>query len=570
METERLSFPEILLRETSLTDEQLNEALEIQKEKSGKLKEILFKLNYLKEEDFLKALSKWLGILYLSELSPLEIDRELISKIPINFAKKYEVIPLNRDGDEVRVATSDPMNTFLLDDLRLLLKCRVQAAAAPSRQILATINQVYDRARDSAEQMMDDLNGGNLDSVAEGLEEPEDLLDVTDEAPIIKLVNSLLFRAVKERASDIHIEPFEKDLSVRIRIDGVLHEVIRPPKRIQSSITSRVKIMGGLNIAEKRLPQDGRIRLKIAGKDIDIRLSTVPTSFGERVVMRLLDRSSILLGLDEIGLLGEKLMKIERLIRRSNGILLVTGPTGSGKTTTLYAALSRINSPDKNIITIEDPVEYQLKGIGQIHVNPKIDLTFANGLRSILRQDPDVIMVGEIRDTETAGIAIHASLTGHLVLSTLHTNDAPGAVTRLIDMGIEPFLVSSSVVAIIAQRLVRLICPDCREEVRPTEAELSELSLKKKELDGKAIFRGKGCSNCMGTGYKGRTGIYELLLVDDKIRTLILNNADSNTIKREGVKRGMYTLRMDGSQKVVDGITTIEEVLRVTQEEIGD
>lgn len=570
MEQGKSSLPEILLRETPLTEAELTEALDIQREKSGKLKEILLKLNYLKEEDFLKALSKWLGIPYLAELFPSEINPELINKVPINFAKKYEVLPLSKDGEEVTVATSDPLNTFPLDDLSLLLKCRVQPAVATSQLILTTINQVYDRARDSAEQMMDDLNEHSLDTVAGALEEPEDLLDVTDEAPIIKLVNSLLFRAVKERASDIHIEPFEKDLSVRFRVDGVLHEVIRPPKRIQSSITSRVKIMGGLNIAEKRLPQDGRIRLKIAGKDIDIRLSTVPTSFGERVVMRLLDRSSILLGLNEIGLLGDKLDRMERLIHRNNGIILVTGPTGSGKTTTLYAALSRINSPDKNIITIEDPVEYQLKGIGQIHVNPKIDLTFANGLRSILRQDPDVIMVGEIRDTETAGIAIHASLTGHLVLSTLHTNDAPGAITRLIDMRIEPFLVSSSVIAIIAQRLIRRVCPNCREEITPTKAELSELSLKREELKGKAVFRGKGCSHCMGTGYRGRTGIYELLLVDDSIRSLILNNSDSNTIKREAIKRGMHTLRIDGSRKVLDGVTTIEEVLRVTQEEIGD
>ncbi len=570
MEQAIQSLPEILLRETPLTEEQLSEALEIQKEKSGKLKEILLRLNYLKEEDFLKALSKWLGIPYLTELSSLEIAPELINKVPINFAKKYEVLPLSENGEGVTVATSDPLNTFPLDDLSLLLKCRVQPAAATSQLILTTINRVYDRARDSAEQMMDDLSEESLDGMTGGLEEPEDLLDVTGEAPIIKLVNSLLFRAVKERASDIHIEPFEKDLSVRFRVDGVLHEVIRPPKRIQSSITSRVKIMGGLNIAEKRLPQDGRIRLKIAGKDIDIRLSTVPTSFGERVVMRLLDRSSILLGLDDIGFLGDKLERMERLIRRSNGIILVTGPTGSGKTTTLYAALSRINSPDKNIITIEDPVEYQLKGIGQIHVNPKIDLTFANGLRSILRQDPDVIMVGEIRDTETAGIAIHASLTGHLVLSTLHTNDAPGAITRLIDMGIEPFLVSSSVIAIVAQRLIRLICPDCREEVTPTEAELNELGLKKAELKGKAIYRGKGCANCIGTGYMGRTGIYELLLVDDSIRSMILSNVDSNTIKRKAINRGMDTLRIDGSRKVIEGLTTIEEVLRVTQEEIGD
>ncbi|HEY8370360.1 MAG TPA: type II secretion system ATPase GspE, partial [Thermodesulfobacteriota bacterium] len=380
--------------------------------------------------------------------------------------------------------------------------------------------------------------------------------------------NSLLFQAVKARASDIHVEPYERELVVRFRIDGVLYNVLNPPKRFQSSILSRIKVMGGLNIAEKRLPQDGRIRIKIAGKDVDIRLSVVPTAFGERAVMRLLDKGSHILDLADIGLAEDHLDKLARLIKRPNGIILVTGPTGSGKTTTLYAALSRINSPDKNIITVEDPIEYQIRGIGQIQVNPKIDLTFANGLRSILRQDPDVIMVGEIRDTETAEIAIQASLTGHLVFSTLHTNDAPGAVTRLIDMGIEPFLVSSSVIAIMAQRLVRHVCTACREFYMPTEAELVDLGLDPSRVPAQGFARGRGCEACMRTGYRGRSGIYELMLVDSGVRDLVMKNADAATIRNYAISKGMRTLREDGIRKLLAGQTTVEEVLRVTQEDV--
>ena len=391
---------------------------------------------------------------------------------------------------------------------------------------------------------------------------------MVDEAPIIKLINSLLFRSVKERASDLHFEPFERDIIVRFRIDGVLHNILTLPKKFHPSITSRIKIMASLNIAEKRLPQDGRISLKIAGKDIDVRVSLIPTSFGERVVLRLLDKSGYLLRLTDIGLSKEMQGVFNRLIRLTHGIILVTGPTGSGKTTTLYAALTEINSPDKNIITIEDPVEYQVKGIGQMQINPKIELTFARGLRSILRQDPDVIMVGEIRDLETAEIAIQASLTGHLVFSTLHTNDSAGAITRLIDMGIEPFLVSSSVVAIMAQRLVRTLCTSCKKEYTPAGSEIEELGIEQSRLYGHTIYLAVGCDKCMQTGYRGRTGIYELLLINDDVRSLILQNVNSQLIKNKTIEIGMTTLRADGAKKVLEGITSIEEVARVTQEDV--
>jgi general secretion pathway protein E len=406
----------------------------------------------------------------------------------------------------------------------------------------------------------------DLSFLAAELEEPTDLLEATDDAPIIRLVNSLLSQAIRERASDIHVEPFEKEVVARFRIDGILYNILTIQKRFQASIASRVKIMSGLNIAEKRLPQDGGMRIKIGGKDVDIRVSIVPTSFGERIVLRLLYRESALLPLDQIGFAGETLRRFEEFITKPHGIILVTGPTGSGKTTTLYGALSKINAPDKNIITIEDPVEYQLKGIGQIQVNPKIQLTFAAGLRSVLRQDPDVILVGEIRDGETAEIAIQAALTGHLVFSTLHTNDSAGAVTRLLDMKIEPFLISSSVMAILAQRLVRVLCTQCREPYALTQAELQELEIVP-GAESRAAYRAKGCPACFQTGYLGRTAIYELLDIDDEMRQLIMKNADASTIKALAVRKGMKTLRQDGADKVLAGITSVDEVVRVTQKE---
>jgi general secretion pathway protein E len=433
------------------------------------------------------------------------------------------------------------------------------------REIIGALNRLYERAAHSAESVIGDLDLGQL---AHELEGPQDILDHDNEAPIIQLVNLILSQAVRDRASDIHIEPFERVLKVRYRIDGVLHEVLSPPKALQPRISSRVKVMADLNIAETRLPQDGRIAIRVRNREIDIRVSVIPTAFGERIVLRLLDKSGALLELEDIGMTADLMPTYTRLIHRSHGIILVTGPTGSGKSTTLYGTLQRINSPELNIITVEDPIEYQLNGVGQIQVNPKIDLTFANGLRSILRQDPDVIMVGEIRDRETAEIAIQASLTGHLVFSTLHTNDAASAVTRLLDMGIEPFLISSSVLAFIAQRLVRLVCKECREAEAPSEQVLRDLgqSAEVWVRGGGQFSRGRGCDACRGSGYRGRTGIYELLVVDDIIRDLVMQRANANMIKSAAMKAGMRTLLQQGSHKVLEGLTTAEEVLRVTQE----
>jgi general secretion pathway protein E len=488
----------------------------------------------------------------------------------MQYARRNAVLPLRRQADEVVVAIADPRALGTLDDLRVLYDCPVRVVVVPAEALTDALNRAYDLASGSAAELMGDLEEERLDLIATELEEPRDLLEAGDEAPIIRLVNSLLFQAVKDRASDIHIEPFERSLTVRFRIDGILYDVISPPKRFQPIIISRVKIMAGLNIAEKRLPQDGRIRTKVAGKDIDVRVSVIPTAFGERVVLRLLDRSSTLLGLEELGLTGRNLTLVERLVRQSHGIVLVTGPTGSGKTTTLYAALSTINSSERNIITIEDPIEYQLHGVGQMQVNPKIDLTFANGLRSILRQDPDVIMVGEIRDGETAEIAIQAALTGHLVFSTLHTNDSASAVTRLVEMGTEPFLVSSSVIAVMAQRLVRRVCEGCRRVVRPEAEALAEVGLTPDMLAGRTIYGGgAGCDACKQTGYRGRTGIHELLAVDDDVRALIMKNSDAVAIRRAATAAGMLTLREDGAAKVLAGDTTIEEVLRVTQDDLA-
>lgn len=514
----------------------------------------------------LKEISAGLGIPMHETLAPDAVEPSLVARIPIAVAKKYKFVPLRMEGDTLVVATAHPDDMQTLDELRFLLKKRVRLVAAPEREILRAINLLYDQQTDTPEQVVQTMAGDEEDKVLHELEEVEDLLDDASEAPMIKLVNLFLSQAIRSRASDIHIEPYQTELKVRYRIDGVLYNMHTLPRRFHSAITSRVKIMSKLDIAEKRLPQDGRIMIKIADKDVDIRVSVIPTTFGERIVLRLLDKRSIFYSMEEIGLSSDKLEVMNRLIRGANGIILVTGPTGSGKTTTLYAALEKINSPDKNIITIEDPVEYQLPGIGQIQINPKINLTFANGLRSIVRQDPDVILVGEIRDLETAEIAIHAALTGHLVFSTLHTNDAPGAITRLLDMGIEPFLAASSVVAIVAQRLVRVICPYCKQPYEPEEALLKEVGLTSSGLTAKTFYRGKGCSECLNTGYRGRTGIYEILPVGDSIRSLISKTSDSATIKAEGIKRGMTTLRDDGTKKVLEGTTTIEEVLRVTQQ----
>jgi general secretion pathway protein E len=553
-----------ILVESGLSPDRLKKALELQKKRGGRIGTILSRLSLVTEAEVLTALGVQLGLPFIADLG--DIDRELALRVPITYAKKAVVLPIRQENGTIIAATAEPLLLSTIDDLRVLLGAEIALCLAPAEMILDTINRLHSEDMNKAEDTAQEMEEDELSFLAAELDEPTDLLDVTDDAPIIRLVNSLLSQAIRERASDIHIEAFEKDVVARFRIDGILYNILTIQKRFQASIASRIKIMADLNIAEKRLPQDGGMRIKIGGKDVDIRVSIVPTAFGERIVLRLLYRESALLPLEQIGFSGDNLDRFNELITRPHGIVLVTGPTGSGKTTTLYGALSKINAPDKNIITIEDPIEYQLKGIGQIQVNPKIHLTFAAGLRSVLRQDPDVILVGEIRDSETAEIAIQAALTGHLVFSTLHTNDSAGAVTRLIDMKIEPFLISSSVMAILAQRLVRVLCTHCREPYELTAAERTELEIRTGG-EGATVYRAKGCEACFHTGYLGRSAIYELLLLDDDIRQLIMKSSDSSTIKALAVEKGMQTLRQDGATKVLKGITSVEEVVRVTQRE---
>jgi general secretion pathway protein E len=484
--------------------------------------------------------------------------------IPIHYFKRMGLVPLFGEEGILTVAINDPANFQAADDLARRSGFKgTRMVLSSLAEIHSAINVLFDQTSDEAEKMVQDLESYQSDDqVFTELEDLQDLMDVTNEAPIIRLVNVVLTQALRRQASDIHIEPYEKEIKVRFRIDGILYEIFSLPKRFQAHIVSRLKVMANLDIAEKRLPQDGRIKIKVANKTVDIRISVIPMAFGERIVLRLLDKSISILGLADMGMAEKRLDIFEKLINKNTGILLVTGPTGSGKTTTLYAAINRINSMEKNIITIEDPVEYELKGVGQIQVNPKTELTFARGLRSVLRHDPDIIMVGEIRDLETVEIAIQASLTGHLVFSTLHTNDATGALTRLVDMGVEPFLIASSLLAVLAQRLVRRICPDCKEPFHPEESTLEELGLPKDQV----FYHGRGCDACMQSGYRGRTGIFELLVMDNDTRQLLTSGADSVKMKDMAVRNGMATLFEDGLLKVKTGMTTLNEVLRVTQE----
>ena len=521
----------------------------------------------MSDHDILQALSKLWDIPLMSRIEEIEVDPAIVDLLPMSFLRKYLMVPVKLHEGTLLVAVNDPADQDPMFDIARLLKIRdVKRVLAPKQEILSAINRVMEMKNESAKDIMEDMEEES-DEILKDLESIQDITLMETEAPIIRMVNRLMVQAYRDRASDIHVEPYQTDVKVRYRIDGILHDVLTLPKRIHSPVVSRIKIMASLNIAEKRLPQDGRIGIKLGEHSVDLRISVVPTVNGERVVMRILDKSSVLLGLEELGFYPDDLQRIERLIRQEHGIILVTGPTGSGKTTSLYSMLSRINSPDKNILTIEDPIEYQLKGIGQIPVNTKVGLTFASGLRSIVRQDPDVILVGEIRDLETAEIAIQAALTGHLVFSTLHTNDSASAVTRLIDMGIEPFLVTSSVNAIFAQRLVREICPTCKQGDFPEDESLQETGLTKEMLQKEGcLYRGAGCPECLGTGYRGRTGIYEILLMNDAIKHTILKSSDSTIIKNQAISEGLHTLRQDGARKVEDGHTTIEEVLRVTQQ----
>jgi general secretion pathway protein E len=525
----------------------------------------LIRKKAIDEIQLLKILAQHFGLSLRPELPMESINIDFTQNVSIQYLKKHKIVPLITSGDAA-IAINDPTNFQPVDDLRQLLKIPDLPVVLSSQDaIMAAINMAYDMSRASAKDYFEEMNDASTDDLISKIDETADLLDETSDAPIIKLVNLLVAGAIKDRASDIHVEPYSGNLKIRYRIDGILYDILNLPRRIQSPLVSRIKIMAKLNIAEKRLPQDGRIEIKIADRLVDIRVSVIPTAFGERVVLRLLDKTANVLMLSDLGMHDQRIKMLNRLIKSPYGIILVTGPTGSGKTTTLYAALSTINRPEINIITIEDPIEYQMDGVGQIQVNPKIDLTFAAGLRSIVRQDPDVILIGEIRDRETAEIAIQSSLTGHLVFSTLHTNDAASAVTRLIDMGIEPFLVTSSIIAIIAQRLVRMLCPHCKEVYVPDEETLDNLGLNRSVLQNNIFYRKKGCNLCMQTGFRGRTAIFEIMIVDDEIKRLILKTSDANQINELALKRGMITLQKDGIDKVLNGITTTEEVLRVTR-----
>jgi general secretion pathway protein E len=566
---------QILVARGLTTGEHVESALRTQGERGGLLGEILVAQGSVSKLQVLEALGAQLGLEVVQKLDHDAIDVALVGPLSIGYARDAELLPLKRDNGVLTVALANPMQLGALDDLRVLFGgVRIEPILVSPEVLAAAINYSFDR-RARADQVVDDMEKGDsgVADIAMELEDAaKDILDEDDEAPIIRLVNSVLNQAAKEKVSDVHIEPMEKYVMVRFRKDGVLKEVVRTSKKFQPSITSRVKIMGNLNIAEKRLPQDGRIRIKVAGRDIDLRLSTIPTAHGERIVMRLLDKGSTTLDLKTLGMRESIRMAIDGICHRPNGILLCTGPTGSGKTTTLYSALMTINNPDINILTIEDPVEYQLEGIGQMQVNPKIDFTFARGLRATLRQDPDVVLVGEIRDLETAEIAVQAALTGHLVLSTVHTNDAASTYTRMIDMGVEPFLLSSSIAGILAQRLIRVLCKDCRQPHIPTDLELEQLGLDRNDPRVKAgtFFRAKGCPQCSMSGYAGRSGLHELLIPSEEIKRLVVSRADAGAIKRAAVAQGMATLLMDGAEKCLTGFTTIEEVMRIANADQAD
>ncbi|MGZ3775129.1 MAG: type II secretion system ATPase GspE [Pseudobdellovibrionaceae bacterium] len=555
----------ILSKATSLTPDQIRSVLNNPSMvRSITVGEALAEKDFSTADDVVHDLCKELGLDFIRDIPVSDISADLIRDIPINYAKQHNILPYKEEQDTLIALTSNPVNLKVLDDLKVLFGKRVRPLITTSGRIQDAINKVYEKST---------ANLSGLDEIDEedyDLDDPiVDLLEAgEDDAPVIKMVNSLLFRAVKEKASDIHIEPYEKDMVVRFRTDGILFDVFKPPKKLQNAITSRIKVMANLNIAEKRLPQDGRIPLKVGGKDIDIRLSSVPTAHGERLVMRIQDRSNIVLELSQLGFSTENLERLDDLLARSYGIFLVTGPTGSGKSTTLYGALSKINKPDVNILTVEDPVEQRIHGIGQVQVNSKIGLTFAAGLRSFLRQDPDVIMVGEIRDLETAELAIQASLTGHLVLSTLHTNDSAGAFPRLIDFGVEPFLIATSIQGVVAQRLVRVLCPHCKAPYEPSDFELQLIGVSRQDAKNGHVCRAMGCNHCNQKGYSGRTTISELLMVTDDIRSLIMQRKDGNTIKRQAITAGMKTFRDHGIQKVLTGITTIEELTSNTQLDI--
>jgi general secretion pathway protein E len=571
MSNEDMRLGAILVRLGYVHAETLAETLELQQVRHKRIGELLLELGHLEEDQLLEGLSEQFHIPFDMHVAD-NVDPSLTTKVPVGFIKQYEMVPFREVEGTFQVAIRNPVNLLPLDDLRMLLEGPVMPVLCREADIQGVLDSYFDHQAESASEMIETITNANDDpvySLDDDLNE-RDLLDLANEAPIIKLINLMISGAIKERASDIHVEPFEREVIVRYRIDGVLYKKFNVPKSQSPAVVSRIKIMANLNIAEQRLPQDGRIKILLSGKEIDIRVSIIPIQNGERVVMRILEKGNFLMGLEELGMAQRDYQSMDKVIRNSHGIVLVTGPTGSGKSTTLYASLQRVLSPDINVITVEDPVEYQMAGVSQIEVKPKIGLTFASALRSILRQDPDVILVGEIRDEETAEMAVHASLTGHLVFSTLHTNDSAGAITRLINMGIEPFLVTSSTIAIIAQRLVRRLCPDCRQVYIPDVEALNELGAYAQDYAGKEAFKSVGCKSCSDRGYRGRSGIFEVMVMTPLIQDLTLRGGDSNAIKREARKHGMFSLRDDGTVKVFTGATSIDEVLRVTRDEFMD
>jgi type IV pilus assembly protein PilB len=556
---------EMLLRAGVIDEEKLEKAFEYQRSQGGKVYSALIKLNYLDEDDLVEYLARQLGYPTVS-LDEIDVDPDAVKLIPGPTAQKYMAIPYNQVGHSLHVAMADPTDLNAIDDIKFMTDLSVEVSITTESQIKKALDAFYDTGI-AVDNVLEEFEDDDLEAVGADISDLDtaDAAKMAEEAPVVKLVNYILRDAIQKKASDIHIEPYEKVLRVRLRIDGALYEVMKPPLKLKNPVVSRVKIMSRLDIAERRLPQDGRIKLKLGkGRDMDFRVSVLPTLFGEKVVMRLLDKSNLQLDMTKLGFEEKALKHFKEAIHKPFGMVLVTGPTGSGKTTTLYSALSELNSPDVNISTAEDPVEFNLHGINQVQMHEEIGLTFASSLRSFLRQDPDIIMVGEIRDFETAEIAVKAALTGHMVLSTLHTNDAPQTINRLLNMGVEPFLVASSVNCIIAQRLARRICSNCKTEIDPPAEALRDLGVKMEEIGTFPVYEGRGCSTCSSTGFKGRIALYEVMPTTDELKELILAGASAMELKREAIRLGMDTLRMAGVNKLKEGITTINEVARST------
>lgn len=559
-----------LIADGLLTQEQFHEVLELQKKQGGRVLKLLLDKQFVTEQDMMVSMGRCLGVAPIT-LAKMHVPQDVVDLIPKDLAQTYKMVAVARLGKRLFVAMADPLNVLAIDDLRRVrANLQIIPLISTERAVVDFLNNAQTQASGGIDEILKDVDVSDVELAKEKQEEInlDQLVESSEEGPVIKLVNLMLVQAIKDRASDIHIEPFERQLRLRYRVDGTLYDSTAPPKALQSAIASRIKIMSNLDIAERRLPQDGRFRIKLAGREVDLRVSVLPTVHGEKIVMRVLDKGTLSLNLDGLGLSSDDLQKFKNAIDAPHGMILMTGPTGSGKTSTLYAVLTQLNTADVNIVTVEDPVEYQMLGVNQVQVRSEIGLTFAGGLRSILRQDPDIVMVGEIRDSETADIAVKAALTGHLVLSTLHTNDAPGAVTRMVDMGIEPFLVSSSVLMVCAQRLVRKICPHCKEALTVPEDVIKRLGLKETEITSNTFHYGRGCTRCKETGFLGRIAILEVMAVTEALREQILHSNSAKVIKDLALKEGMKTLRMSGLEKAKAGLTSLDEVLRVTGSDV--